>query len=167
MHTRASCARKALRSRNCTGCVATTGNPRSPATPAVAWRGGIELNPVDVTDAAAVAWLETCIWPEQQERRARLRAAVEIARVEPPRIARGDLFDFLAEQVRTAREHGPVVLFHSAVAMYLDRVGRQRFGAPSCGARQWATLVRSTPAADPPTAHPAAPPGRSSFRAVG
>ncbi len=53
----------------------------------VAWRGGIDLNPVDVTDAAAVAWLETCIWPEQQERRARLRAAVEIARVEPPRIA--------------------------------------------------------------------------------
>ena len=92
----------------------------------VAWRGGVDLDPVDVHDDRAVAWLETCVWPEQEERRARLRAAVAIARADPPRIARGDLFDLLKDQVAEAGEHGSVVVFHSAVALYLDRPGRER-----------------------------------------
>ena len=93
----------------------------------VAWRTGIDLDPVDVTDEQAVAWVETCIWPEQDERRARFRAAVEVARSEPPRIVRGDLFDLLPDQVAAAAEHGPVVVFHSAVAMYFDRAQRETF----------------------------------------
>ena len=98
-----------------------------PAVPLpVAWRGGVDLDPVDVRDDAAVAWLETCVWPEQEERRERLRAAVAIARADPPRIARGDLFDLLDDQVERAGEHGTVVVFHSAVALYLDRAARER-----------------------------------------
>ena len=93
----------------------------------IAWRGGVDLQPVDVTDDHAVAWLEVCVWPEQEERRDRLRAAVAIARRESPTIVEGDLFDLLAGQVGAAREHGPVVVFHSAVALYLDRAQRQRF----------------------------------------
>ena len=93
----------------------------------VAWRGGIDLDPVDVTDDAAVAWLENLVWPGQDERLARLRAAVAVARTDPPSIVRGDLFDLLPDQVAAAGEHGPVVVFHSAVAMYLDRAGRERF----------------------------------------
>ena len=93
----------------------------------VAWRSGIDLNPVDVNDDESVRWLETCIWPEQDERRERLRRAVAIARADPPRIVPGDLFELLAGQVEAAREHGPVVVFHSAVAMYFDRAHRQTF----------------------------------------
>ena len=98
-----------------------------PARPVeVAWRGGIDLQPVDLADEA-IAWLEVCIWPEQQERRDRLRRAVEIARTDPPRIVRGDLFDLLPDQVAAAAEHGPVVVFHTAVALYFDRPHRERF----------------------------------------
>ena len=93
----------------------------------VAWRGGIDLQPVDVTDDEAVAWLEVCVWPEQEERRERLRAAVAVARSDPPRIVAGDLLDLLPERVEAARAHGPVVVFHSAVALYLDRAARERF----------------------------------------
>ncbi len=101
-----------------------------PARPVeVAWRGGIDLQPVDLFDAAAIAWLEVCIWPEQQERRDRLRAAVEIARTDPPRIVQGDLFDRLTDQVAAAAEHGPVVVFHTAVALYLDRPHREQLVA--------------------------------------
>jgi hypothetical protein len=92
----------------------------------VAWRGGIDLQPVDVADETAVAWLEVCVWPEQDERRARLRDAVATARSDPPRIVPGDLFDLLPAQVEDARQHGQVVVFHSAVALYLDRPHRQR-----------------------------------------
>ncbi|GAA3577659.1 hypothetical protein GCM10022197_38710 [Microlunatus spumicola] len=91
----------------------------------VAWRAGVDISPVDVRDDAAVAWLETCVWPEQEERRERLRAAVAIARADPPRITQGDLLELVDDQVAEASEHGSVVVFHSAVAMYLDRAGRE------------------------------------------
>lgn len=97
-----------------------------PADPLpVAWRAGVDLAPVDVRDDRAVAWLETCVWPEQEERRERLRAAVAIARDDPPRITQGDLLELVDDQVAEASEHGSVVVFHSAVAMYLDRAGRE------------------------------------------
>jgi len=91
----------------------------------VAWRAGVDLDPVDVRDDRAVAWLETCVWPEQEERRERLRAAVAIARTDPPRITQGDLLELVDDQVAEASEHGSVVVFHSAVAMYLDRTERE------------------------------------------
>jgi hypothetical protein len=93
----------------------------------VAWRGGIDLEPVDLADDQAIAWLEVCVWPEQQERRDRLRTAVAIARAEPPQIVSGDLFDLLPDQVAAAGEHGPVVVFHTAVALYFDRPHRETF----------------------------------------
>lgn len=93
----------------------------------VTWRGGIDLHPVDLADDEAIAWLEVCIWPEQQERRDRFRAAVAIARADPPQVVRGDLFELLPDRIEAAREHGPVVVFHSAVAMYLDRARRETF----------------------------------------
>ena len=94
----------------------------------VAWRGGIDLAPVDVFDDRAVAWLETCVWPEQEERRARLRAAVAIARADPPHlVARRPLRPASHDQVATAAEHGPVVVFHTAVALYLSRPQRETF----------------------------------------
>ncbi len=114
-----------------------------PARPlGVAWRGGIDLHPLDVGDDRAVAWLETCVWPEQQERRDRLRAAVAIARREPPDVAQGDLLDLLPGRVAEAAKHGPVVVFHSAVAMYLDRTRRESFVAQllelvAAGACRW------------------------------
>ena len=116
-----------------TGDGPTLGCPASgplpvPARPIeVAWRGGVDLQPIDVADDDAVAWLEVCVWPEQDERRARLREAVAIARTDPPHLVRGDLFDLLRDQVAVAAEHGPVVVFHTAVALYLDRAGRERF----------------------------------------
>ncbi|MGI3782219.1 MAG: DUF2332 domain-containing protein [Janthinobacterium lividum] len=93
----------------------------------VAWRGGIDLQPVDLSDDRAIAWLQTCVWPEQQERRDRLRAAVAIARADPPTVVRGDLLDLLPDQVAAAGEHGPVVVFHTAVALYLSRTQRETF----------------------------------------
>ena len=108
----------------------------------VAWRGGVDLQPVDVADETEVAWLEVCVWPEQDERRARLRQAVAIARADPPHLVRDDLFDLLRDQVEVAAAHGPVVVFHSAVALYLDRAHRQRFaelmaGLVAAGACHW------------------------------
>ena len=99
--------------------------PTSP--PEVAWRGGVDLNPLDVTDADATAWLDNLVWPEQDERRDRLRAAVAVARREPPELRRGDLFDHLDALLDEAAPHGTPVVLHSAVIAYLEEPDRQRF----------------------------------------
>lgn len=110
------------------------GDPPLPtAVPTIAWRGGIDLNPLDVTDEDAMRWLANLIWPEHDERRARLEQAVQIARAEPPQIVRGDLLDELPALVDRAAEHGPVVVFHSAVIAYLTAADRDRFQEQMAG----------------------------------
>ncbi|MGI3780230.1 MAG: DUF2332 domain-containing protein [Janthinobacterium lividum] len=95
----------------------------------VTWRGGIDLNPLDVTDDEAMDWLTTLVWPEQEDRRRRLRDAIAMARDDPPVLVRGDLVDKLPQQIDEAAEHGTVVVFHSAVIAYLNTPDRATFAA--------------------------------------
>ncbi|WP_028637796.1 DUF2332 domain-containing protein [Nocardioides sp. URHA0032] len=111
-----------------------SGDPPLPAAvPSVAWRAGVDLNPLDVTDDDAMRWLSFLVWPEHEERRARLATAVAIARSAPPVLVRGNLLDELPALVATAAAHGPVVVFHSAVAVYLPPEDRDRFQALMTG----------------------------------
>ena len=48
--------------------------PLPDALPEVVWRGGIDLNPLDVRDDDAMRWLQTLVWPEHDDRRGRLAA---------------------------------------------------------------------------------------------
>lgn len=48
--------------------------------PAVLDGVGLDLSPIDVRDDAATRWLEACVWPDQADRFARLRAALRLAR---------------------------------------------------------------------------------------
>lgn len=97
-----------------------SGDPPLPVTmPEVVWRAGIDLNPLDVRDDDAMAWLENLVWPGQDERRARLRAAIELAREDPPALVQGDLVDALPALVEQAPQDATLVVFHSAVIVYL------------------------------------------------
>ena len=106
---------------------AVTGTLPEIRVPDVAWRGGIDLNPLDVTDADAMAWLTNLVWPEQEDRRERLRTAIGVAAADPPHLLRGDLLTELPALVERAAENGPVVVFHSAVIAYLEDDDRGRF----------------------------------------
>lgn len=99
--------------------------------PTIAWRAGIDLNPLDVDDADDVRWLETLIWPGQEARRQRLSAAIGIARADPPRVVRGDLTDehAVAALADTAPADATLVVMHSAVLAYLEEAARARFVA--------------------------------------
>lgn len=108
-------------------CAVTGPTPLPSRLPDVAWRGGVDLNPLDVTDPDAMRWLETLVWPEEEDRRERLRHAVSIAAVDPPRLVRGDLLEELPALVEEASAHGTAVVFHSAVAAYLPLEQRARF----------------------------------------
>ena len=107
---------------------ATTGNPPIPtALPEIVWRAGIDLNPLDLTDHDDVNWLETLIWPEQHERLARIHAAIEIVRADPPRIIRGDAIDDLPPLVAVAPPDATLVIVSSAAIVYLMPEPRERF----------------------------------------
>ncbi|MCD2442367.1 DUF2332 domain-containing protein [Agromyces sp. SYSU K20354] len=95
--------------------------------PEVVWRAGIDLHPLDVTRPHDVAWLDALIWPEHDDRRARLQAAVRIAATDPPRIVAGDLNERLAALAAEAPADATLVVFHTVVLMYLDEAGRGRF----------------------------------------
>lgn len=111
-----------------------TGDPPLPSTSlAVGWRGGIDLNPLDASDPDACRWLESLVWPEHEDRRARLTRALDIAREQPPDLRRGDLLELLPDLVGEALaalpDHTQLVVFHSAVISYLDASGRDSFDA--------------------------------------
>jgi hypothetical protein len=123
-------------------CEVTGPAPLPAALPEIAWRGGVDLNPLDVTDPEAMRWLETLVWPGQDDRVARLRHGIELARADPPRIRRGHLLDELPALVEEASSYGTVVVFHSAVAAYLAVEDRARFltlmtGLVGRGACHW------------------------------
>jgi len=107
-------------------CTADGAMPVPERHPEVAWRGGVDLNPLDVTDPDATDWLTTLVWPEQEDRRALLRAAVAIARADPPPLVRGDLLEALPGLLDVASRHGSPVVLHSAVVAYLDPDQRER-----------------------------------------
>jgi hypothetical protein len=114
---------------------ALTGAPPPTGMPDVAWRAGLDLNPLDVTDRADLAWLDALVWPEHGHRRARLRAAAAIASAEPPLLVRGDLIDDLPALAAQAPPHATLVVFHTSV-LYQVPAGRRA---------AFAKLVRGLP----------------------
>lgn len=97
--------------------------------PDVVWRRGIDLDPIDASDPDAVDWLATLVWPgpDHDARVARLRAAAAIVAADPPTIERGDLRERVTAAAASAPADATVVVFHSAVLLYLDADGRREF----------------------------------------
>ena len=101
---------------------------RSRNMPDVQWRRGLDLNPLDVASTSDMEWLETLVWPEQQGRRERLRAAIDGSRVGILRWLRGAIclkdLEALLWQVPPGLT---TVVFHTAVLAYVNERGRQQF----------------------------------------
>lgn len=95
--------------------------------PRVAWRAGVDLDPVDLRSDEAVSWLETLVWPEETDRLTRLRQAIAVARRDPPAVVRGDLVSNLRPLAARAPQDATLVVFHTAVLAYLSPADRQRF----------------------------------------
>ncbi|SCF39598.1 DUF2332 domain-containing protein [Micromonospora mirobrigensis] len=104
-----------------------TGTAPPTRLPEVVWRAGLDLNPLDVTDPADVAWLDALIWPEHTHRRERLRAAAPVAAAEPPLLVRGDLVDDLPTLAAKAPAGATLVVFHSSVLYQVPRPRREAF----------------------------------------
>ncbi|MFY9932381.1 MAG: DUF2332 domain-containing protein, partial [Streptosporangiaceae bacterium] len=65
------------------------------AMPEVVARVGVDLDPVDVTDADDARWLRACLWPDQPERAARLEAEMALLATDPPLLLPGDAIEMM------------------------------------------------------------------------
>jgi len=109
-------------------CKVTGQAPLPAAVPRIAWRRGLDLNPIDLRSEDGVAWLETLVWPGQLGRSERLRAAIAIARRELPKIVKGDLLTDVEALATAAPKDATLVVFHTAVLAYVtSRAARDRF----------------------------------------
>lgn len=95
--------------------------------PDVAWRAGVDLNPLDVADPDQLAWLETLVWPEHTERRDRLHRAAALVAADPPHLVAGDIIDEIPALIEQAPPGSHIVVFHSAVLVYLIEERRAEF----------------------------------------
>ncbi len=101
-------------------CRASASTPLPDVAVEVAWRAGLDLEPIDVHDLEQVAWLEALVWPGEGDRLELLRAALQIARADPPRVVQGDLRHDLARLAAEAPPDATLVVFHTAVLAYVD-----------------------------------------------
>lgn len=110
-------------------CLVRREAPLPDRMPEVVARAGVDLNPLDVSDPDAMAWLTNLVWPEQDDRRTRLERAIEIAAAEPPDLVRGNLLEEVPTLLDTMPSQATVVVFHSAVIAYLEEADRRQFAA--------------------------------------
>ena len=118
--------------------------PLPAALPEVAWRKGIDLEPLDVRDPDHERWLESLVWPGQTTRERHLREALALAREDPPEVVAGDLTELLEDVAAEAPRDATLVVFHTAVLSYLTVEQRIDVGVAS---RRWAR--RGSPARHP------------------
>lgn len=97
--------------------------PAPPEAIPVAWRRGVDLDPIDLEDEDGLLWLRALIWPEHEDRHARLLAAVAIAREHPLEIARGDAVEMLPGLLEQAPDPAAVVAYATHSLYQLSRDG--------------------------------------------
>jgi hypothetical protein len=107
-------------------CAVNAATPIPEANIEVVWRRGMDLEPVDVQDGEQVGWLESLVWPGEEDRLQELKLAVDIARVDPPVVVRGDLRTDLPALASEAPRDATLVIFHSAVLAYVPSESERR-----------------------------------------
>jgi hypothetical protein len=108
-------------------CAISGPAPLPDRVPAIAWRAGLDLNPLDVTREDDVRWLSCLVWPGESGRQDRLTAAIASARRDPPPVHRGDLLTDLPALAAQAPAEATLVIYHSAVLAYVEAEDRERF----------------------------------------
>ena len=81
--------------------------------PAVVSRLGLDLNPINLNDPQATRWLIALVWPEREDERELLEAAIENARPDPPAVIPGDALELLPDVLKTVSQDSALCLFHS------------------------------------------------------
>lgn len=117
--------------------------------PEVVWRAGIDLAPLDASDADARRFLVSLVWPGEVGRAARIEAALDITAARPPLLVAGDATepDVLRSLAARAPAGATLVITTPGVLPHIPRAGRERLlGTIEAMRAAWVTI-------DPPGLH--------------
>lgn len=107
------------------------------AAPMIADRAGVDLNPLDpVRDRQRIL---SYIWPDQHDRLARTRAALDLAAGFHGHLARADAADWLGPRLSQRRQGATHMVFHTLAWQYFPRATQQRCDAALAQAGAGAT----------------------------
>jgi hypothetical protein len=93
--------------------------------PRVRRRVGIDRNPLDLNEPDDLRLLKSFVWADQTARLARLDAAAEALRDDPPDLIRGDLVELLPAELDRRDDGALTVVLSSAALGYVDKDGRK------------------------------------------
>jgi hypothetical protein len=99
--------------------------PPLPARLEVVARCGLELNPLDLSDPAAIRWLRALIWPEHVERARAMDAALAVVEAVPAEIQPGDATSDVEAAVRSLPRDCARVVFATQVLYQIPIEGRR------------------------------------------
>jgi len=105
----------------------------------VASRSGCDPSPIDVSDPVQGQRLLSFFWPDQAERIVRLRAALETARQDAPRLVAASAGDWLPEVLAEPRPGRVTTVFHSVMWWYVPEDERASIDATIRAAGERAT----------------------------
>jgi hypothetical protein len=103
--------------------------PDLDAVPPIASKIGVDLHPIDLSDARERLWLRALMWPEQHAAAALLQAAIEQVREHPLNVIAGDVVDVCPKLAADLPAGEPRVIFHAATRMHVPEHRREAFDA--------------------------------------
>lgn len=89
-------------------------------------RAGCDINPLDPANPDDRLRLQSYIWPDQPERMAATRRAMDMAAASGQKVQRMDAIDFLQERLAQAHPNTAHVIYHSIMWQYLPDAARKR-----------------------------------------
>jgi hypothetical protein len=92
----------------------------------VAYRVGLDINPIDVYDDSATLWLRALIWPEHADRIELLEQALTVARCYSPTLVAGDASVVLPEVLARVPQDMVLCIFHSYTLNQMPGEVRER-----------------------------------------
>ena len=91
----------------------------------VVWRAGVDINPIDVTDADAMHWLRALVFPEHLERHQEIEATARIVRDNQVPIFTGDALTHLPDLLSQAPNDSRLCLYATMVLYQLSPAARK------------------------------------------
>jgi hypothetical protein len=118
------------------------------SVPRVRGRLGIDKAPIDVGTDEGARLLKSFVWADQTDRLARMDAAIEALREDPPELVRADFVESLPQVLAAQPRDAVTVVFETAALGYVDAHARERVrGAldDAGGNRPLAFITAGTP----------------------
>ncbi len=98
-------------------------------SPSVAFRTGIDLNPVDVTDPDSALWLRALVWPGHERRAAQLKRAMDLAVAGPPELVAGNALNVLPAILGNVPTETTLCILHNHALNQFSQEDRRLFGS--------------------------------------